>query len=217
VFAVVAVLVKVKLGSPVIFRQKRPGKDEKIFTMYKFRTMTNQRDENGELLSDEARLTKFGKFLRSVSIDELPELWNIIKGDMSIIGPRPLLVEYLPLYNETQKHRHDVKPGLTGLAQINGRNAVEWDDRFKYDIEYIQNMSLKQDIKIIWLTVKIVVKKTGISSVHSATMEKFREAKTETIILINSNNNNISDNMIPKSNLKDELVSVDITEYSNVS
>jgi len=181
VLLAVAVLVKIKLGSPVIFKQQRPGKDEKIFTMYKFRTMTNDKDENGRLLPDDLRLTKFGKFLRNLSLDELPELLNIIKGDMSVVGPRPLLVEYLPLYNEVQKHRHDVKPGLTGLAQVNGRNMVGWDDRFTYDITYIHNLTLKQDIKIIWQTLKIIVKKTGISSVHSATMENF---KNETVTVI---------------------------------
>jgi len=173
----VAALVRIKLGSPVIFKQQRPGKDEKIFTMYKFRTMTDEKDENGKLLPDEDRLTKFGNFLRSVSLDELPELVNIVKGEMSIVGPRPLLVEYLPLYSEEQKHRHDVKPGLTGLAQVNGRNIVGWDDRFKYDVEYTKNISLRRDIKIIGQTLKVVVKKTGIKSVNSATMEKFEPNK----------------------------------------
>ena len=141
VLLIVALLVRTKLGSPVLFKQERPGKDEKIFTLYKFRTMTDERDENGALLPDEVRLTSFGKMLRSTSLDELPELLNIFKGEMSIIGPRPLLVKYLPLYNETQKHRHDVKPGLTGLAQINGRNAITWEKKFEYDVEYVNNLS----------------------------------------------------------------------------
>lgn len=141
VYIIVAVLVRTKLGSPVLFRQKRPGKDEKIFNMYKFRTMTDARDENGELLPDEVRLTKFGRILRSTSLDELPELFNILKGDMSIVGPRPLLVQYLPLYNEEQKHRHDVRPGLTGLAQVNGRNAISWQQKFQYDVNYVNHVT----------------------------------------------------------------------------
>jgi len=205
VLLIVAVLVRIKLGSPVIFKQERPGKDEKIFTMYKFRTMTNERDENGKLLSDEIRLTKFGKFLRSVSLDELPEIVNILKGDMSIVGPRPLLVEYLPLYNETQKHRHDVRPGLTGLAQVNGRNAVEWSDKFRYDIEYIQNVTLMQDIKILWQTVKIVFKRAGISSDTSATMEKFQEDNVRFTS---------SDNL--QNNIVLEKETVEVEEYTNV-
>ncbi|MBO5341828.1 MAG: sugar transferase [Lachnospiraceae bacterium] len=173
VIAVVAVLVKCKLGSPVIFKQRRPGKNEKIFEMYKFRTMTDARDENGDLLPDEVRLTKFGEFLRSTSLDELPELWNILKGDMSLVGPRPLLVQYLPLYNEEQKHRHDVRPGLTGWAQVNGRNAISWKKRFEYDVEYVRNLSFAMDIKIVFLTIKTVLIKEGISSENSATMESF--------------------------------------------
>lgn len=173
VIAVVAALVKCKLGSPVIFKQRRPGKNEKIFEMYKFRTMTDARDENGDLLPDEVRLTKFGEFLRSTSLDELPELWNILKGDMSLVGPRPLLVQYLPLYNEEQKHRHDVRPGLTGWAQVNGRNAISWKKKFEYDVEYVRNLSFFMDVKIIFLTVKTVLVKEGISSESSATMEFF--------------------------------------------
>lgn len=173
VIAVVAALVKCKLGSPVIFKQRRPGKNEKIFEMYKFRTMTDARDENGDLLPDEVRLTKFGEFLRSTSLDELPELWNILKGDMSLVGPRPLLVQYLPLYNEEQKHRHDVRPGLTGWAQVNGRNAISWKKRFEYDVEYVRNLSFAMDIKIVFLTIKTVLIKEGISSENSATMESF--------------------------------------------
>ena len=173
VMAVVAILVRVKLGSPVIFKQKRPGKNEKIFTLYKFRTMTDQKDENGQLLPDEVRLTRFGKILRATSLDELPELINIIKGDMSIVGPRPLLVEYLPKYNSEQRHRHDIRPGLTGLAQVNGRNAISWEDRFKYDIQYARKVTFVGDIKIVAKTLAILVSRKGIHSETSATMEKF--------------------------------------------
>lgn len=173
VYLTIAVMVKVKLGSPILFKQERPGKNEKIFKMYKFRTMTDKRDSNGELLPDEVRLTSFGKFLRSTSLDELPELFNILKGDMSIVGPRPLLVKYLPLYNETQKHRHDVKPGLTGLAQVNGRNSISWIERFNYDVDYVKNISFLLDIKIIFLTIKKVLKREGITSETSDTMEAF--------------------------------------------
>lgn len=174
---VIAALVKIKLGSPVIFRQKRPGKNEKIFTLYKFRTMTDKRDENGRLLPDEARLTKFGKALRSTSIDELPELVNILKGDMGIVGPRPLLVEYLPLYSDGQKRRHEVRPGLTGLAQVNGRNATTWKKRFEYDVRYVDNVSFLQDIKIIFSTIGIVFKRSGVSADGHATMESFAAEK----------------------------------------
>jgi lipopolysaccharide/colanic/teichoic acid biosynthesis glycosyltransferase len=171
--AVTSVLVKTKLGSPVLFKQERPGKDEKIFTLMKFRTMTDERDENGELLPDEVRLTKFGKFLRSTSIDELPELFNILKGDMSVIGPRPLLVKYLPRYNEHQHRRHEVKPGLSGWAQVNGRNAISWEEKFDFDVEYVDNYSLLMDIKVLLMTVANVLKREGISSETSATMEEF--------------------------------------------
>lgn len=171
--AVTAVLVKTKLGSPVLFKQERPGKDEKIFTLMKFRTMTDERDENGELLPDEFRLTKFGKFLRSTSIDELPELFNILKGDMSVIGPRPLLVEYIPRYNEHQHRRHKVRPGLSGWAQVNGRNTVSWEDKFDMDVHYVDNYSFAMDVKILFMTVLNVLKKEGISSETSATMEVF--------------------------------------------
>lgn len=169
----VALLVKIKLGGPVIFSQERPGKNEKVFKMYKFRTMTNEKDEFGNLLSDEIRLTNFGKFLRSTSLDELPGLFNILKGDMSIVGPRPLLVRYLPLYNEEQKKRHNVRPGLTGLAQVNGRNAISWEDKFKYDIEYVNKITFLKDIKIILLTVLKVLKRSDINSSTSSTMEEF--------------------------------------------
>lgn len=171
--AVIAVLVKVKLGSPVIFKQERPGLNNKVFTLYKFRTMTDERDENGELLPDEVRLTKFGQFLRNTSIDELPELINILKGDMSVIGPRPLLVQYIPLYNEHQARRAEVMPGLTGWAQVNGRNSVTWEDKFDMDVYYVDNYSLALDIKILFMTVKNVIKREGISSDTSATMEAF--------------------------------------------
>ena len=173
VFLVVAILVRTKLGKPVLFRQDRPGKKEKIFTLYKFCSMTDKKDNNGELLTDEYRLTRFGKWLRATSLDELPELINIIKGDMSIVGPRPLLVEYLPRYSEEQRQRHDVKPGLTGLAQIKGRNSINWDEKFKYDITYVQNISFLGDIKIILVTIYCVLSRYGINSETSATMEKF--------------------------------------------
>lgn len=154
---VLTILVRLKLGSPVIFHQERPGKDEKIFTLCKFRTMTDERDENGELLPDAVRLTKFGRFLRGTSLDELPELFNILKGDMSIIGPRPLLVSYLPYYSKREKLRHSVRPGLTGLAQISGRNFIDWDRRMDKDIEYVEHLSFAMDLKVIWLTVKTVL------------------------------------------------------------
>ncbi|HFM5740399.1 TPA: sugar transferase [Enterococcus faecium] len=175
----VAILVRIKLGSPVIFKQQRPGKHEKIFLMYKFRTMTDQRDEEGNLLSDDIRLTQFGKILRSTSLDELPELWNILKGDMSIIGPRPLLVEYLSLYRNEQRKRHFVRPGLTGLAQVSGRNAISWKEKFEKDIEYVENISMMKDIKIFFLTLKKVIVRDGITSVASGTTEKFEGAKID--------------------------------------
>jgi undecaprenyl phosphate N,N'-diacetylbacillosamine 1-phosphate transferase len=174
VILIVAVLVRIKLGSPVLFKQPRPGKNEKIFNMYKFRTMTDARDENGELLPDEVRLTKFGKTLRSTSLDELPELFNILKGDMSIVGPRPLLVRYLPLYNERQKHRHEVRPGFTGLAQVNGRNSISWEEKFEWDVKYVEHVTFLQDCRIILKTIGVVLKRDGISSTTSATMEEFK-------------------------------------------
>lgn len=161
-YAIISILVLIFMGWPILFKQPRPGKNEKIFNMYKFRTMTNKRDENGNLLPDKERLNKFGKFLRSTSLDELPELFCILTGKMSIVGPRPLVVEYLPYYNEREKHRHDVLPGLTGLAQVNGRNALQWEERFEYDLEYIKNMSFKNDMKIIFKTIKKVLKKDNI-------------------------------------------------------
>ena len=174
ILLIVAILVRINLGSPVIFKQKRPGKNEKIFTLYKFRTMTDEKDDNGDLLPDSQRLTKFGKFLRSTSLDELPELINIIKGDMAIVGPRPLLVKYLPLYNEKQKHRHDVRPGLTGYAQVNGRNAISWEEKFEDDLKYIENITLINDIKIILKTIKKVIKRNDISQENNATIEEFK-------------------------------------------
>ena len=173
VYLVLAVLVRVKLGSPVLFHQKRPGKKEVIFNMYKFRTMTDEKDQNGEYLPDEQRLNSFGKKLRSTSLDELPELFNIFRGEMSIVGPRPLLIKYLPYYTEEEKRRHDVRPGLTGLAQVNGRNALGWEDRFCYDIEYIDHCSLWMDIKVLWMTVFRVVKRSGALSGASQTVEDF--------------------------------------------
>lgn len=170
----VALLVKIKLGSPVLFKQKRPGLNEMIFTMYKFRTMTDERDLNGELLPDHVRLTRFGRLLRSTSLDELPELLNILKGDMSLVGPRPLLVQYLPLYNNHQKKRHQVRPGLSGLAQVSGRNAIGWEDKFDLDVKYVEQVSFVGDWKIIFLTIKKVFVREGISSETAATMEEFR-------------------------------------------
>lgn len=173
-YVIVAILVRVKLGSPVLFRQERPGKDEKIFELYKFRTMTDERNENGDLLPDEMRLTKFGAFLRSTSLDELPEAFNILKGDMSVVGPRPLLVSYLPLYNEKQRIRHDVKPGLSGYAQVHGRNAVSWQEKFDLDVWYVNNITFIGDVRIVLDTVRVALKREGISSESSATMELFK-------------------------------------------
>ena len=177
VLIAVAILVRIKLGSPVLFTQERPGLNEKIFKMYKFRTMTDEKDENGNLLPDNIRLTKFGRILRSTSLDELPELLNIIKGDMSIVGPRPLLVQYLELYNNHQNRRHEVRPGLSGHAQVNGRNTISWEDKFNLDVEYVDNVSFLGDWKIIFLTIKKVFVKEGISSDTSVTMEPFRGIK----------------------------------------
>lgn len=173
VLLIVWILVRVKLGGPAIFTQERPGRNEKIFKLYKFRSMTNERDEKGELLPDEVRLTKFGKLLRSTSLDELPELFNILKGDMSLIGPRPLLVRYLPWYTKEERRRHDVRPGLTGLAQVNGRNALGWEDRFRYDLSYVDHLTLGMDLKIIGMTIGKVLKRSGTLSGADQTVADF--------------------------------------------
>lgn len=173
-YIVVAILVRVKLGSPILFKQARPGLNNKIFQMYKFRTMTDKKDKDGNLLPDSERLTKFGKFLRSTSLDEIPEFFNILKGDMSLIGPRPLLVKYLERYSEEQLRRHNVRPGISGWAQVNGRNTISWEDKFKYDIEYVDKLSFLLDLKIIILTIKKVLIRDGISQVGNATMEEFK-------------------------------------------
>lgn len=170
---VTAVLVRCKLGAPVIFCQERPGKNEKIFKMYKFRSMTDKRDENGALLPDEVRLTAFGKKLRATSLDELPELWNIFRGDMSIVGPRPLLVQYLPLYSEAQRHRHDVRPGLTGYAQVHGRNAITWQEKFEWDLRYVREVSFANDCRTVLQTVAAVFRRDGINAENDATMPDF--------------------------------------------
>ena len=173
VILIVGILVYIKLGSPIIFKQERPGKDGKIFKMYKFRTMLDSYNKFGEALPDEERLTKFGKILRSTSLDELPELINVIKGDMSLVGPRPLLVEYLELYSDEQKKRHNVRPGITGWAQVNGRNSISWNEKLNLDVEYVKNLSLILDIKILFLTVYKVFKRDGINQEGNATIEKF--------------------------------------------
>lgn len=174
VFLVLTLLIRLKLGAPVFFTQARPGLHGTPFRMVKFRTMTDVRDTAGNLLSDGERLTVFGKFLRASSLDELPELWNVLKGDMSLVGPRPLLMEYLPLYSEKQSRRHEVRPGITGWAQVNGRNALSWEEKFKLDVWYVDNRSLWLDVKILWLTVWHVVRRSGISQEGHVTMEKFR-------------------------------------------
>ncbi len=176
-FLVLAVLVRTKLGSPVFFKQERPGKNEKVFTLCKFRTMTDKRDENGNLLPDNIRLTKFGKILRATSLDELPELLNILTGDMSIIGPRPLLVSYLPYYTEEEKLRHTVRPGLTGLAQVSGRNFIDWDSRFKKDVEYVRNLSFGMDMKVLWLTVRTVLGRGDVAEDTNLTEGNFAEIR----------------------------------------
>ena len=173
-YIVVSLLILLKMGRPIFFKQYRPGYREKIFGIYKFRTMTNKKDENGVLLPDEQRLVGVGKFIRSTSLDELPQIFNVLKGEMSFVGPRPLLVEYLPLYNEEQKKRHNVKPGITGWAQVNGRNAISWEQKFAYDVWYVENQSFLLDMKILWMTFLKVVKRSDISSDTSATMEKFQ-------------------------------------------
>ena len=174
---ITAILITWKMGRPILFKQKRPGLHGKIFGIYKFRTMTNEKDENGELLPDEQRLVGVGKAIRSLSLDELPQIFNVLKGDMSFVGPRPLLIEYLPLYNDGQKKRHDVKPGITGWAQVNGRNAISWEQKFDYDVWYVEHQSFWLDIKILWLTFLKVVKRSDISSDTAVTMEKFEGTK----------------------------------------
>jgi len=174
---IIAILVRFKIGTPIVFSQHRPGLNNHIFNMIKFRTMTNEYDINGVLLPDSARLTKFGKFLRSTSLDELPSLWNVLKGDMSLVGPRPLLVEYLPLYSERQSRRHEVRPGITGWAQVNGRNSISWDEKFELDVWYVDNQSIWLDIKILWLTVKKVIVRDGITAPDDASMPVFRGSK----------------------------------------
>ena len=175
-YIIIVILVRRKLGSPVIFRQKRPGLNEKIFTMYKFKTMTDKKDENGNLLPDKDRLTKFGKFLRSTSLDEIPELLNVLKGEMSLVGPRPLLVEYLSKYTKEEKRRHEVRPGITGFAQVNGRNNTTWEDRFKNDIYYVENISFLLDIKIIIKTFLKVIKKSDINQNEDVPMKNFLDS-----------------------------------------
>ncbi|QOR61802.1 sugar transferase [Sulfurovum indicum] len=177
VYMIVSLLIVITMGSPILFKQKRPGKDGKIFEIYKFRTMTDETDEKGGLLSDEKRLTKMGKFIRSTSLDELPQLFNVLKGDMSFVGPRPLLVEYLPLYNEKQKKRHNVKPGITGWAQVNGRNSISWEEKFDYDVWYVEHQSFLLDMKILWMTFLKVFDRSGISSDTSVTIEKFKGSR----------------------------------------
>jgi len=177
VFLLTALMVKIKLGSPIFFKQVRPGLNGNLFNMYKFRSMTNECDKDGDLLIDEVRLTKFGKFLRSTSLDELPGLWSVLKGDMSLVGPRPLLVEYLPLYSERQSRRHEVRPGITGWAQVNGRNAISWDEKFELDVWYVDNQSIWLDVKILWLTVKKVIVRDGITAQGDVTMPIFRGSK----------------------------------------
>ena len=177
ILIVVSIAIYLSMGSPVIFKQRRPGRDGKIFTIYKFRTMTNERDKDGNLLPDSQRLKGVGKTIRSLSLDELPQLFNVLKGEMSFIGPRPLLEEYLPLYTKEQNRRHEVTPGITGLAQVNGRNAISWEDKFRYDVEYVDNCSFLLDLKIVWLTIIKVLKRDGVNQAQDVTMEKFKGSK----------------------------------------
>ncbi|MFA7090246.1 MAG: undecaprenyl phosphate N,N'-diacetylbacillosamine 1-phosphate transferase [Arcobacteraceae bacterium] len=177
IYIVLSLLILLKIGRPILFKQKRPGYKEKIFGIYKFRTMSNEKDENGNLLPDEQRLIGIGKFIRSTSLDELPQLFNVLKGEMSFVGPRPLLIEYLEVYNNEQKRRHSVLPGITGWAQVNGRNAITWEQKFTYDVWYVDNQSFLLDIKILWMTFLKVIKRSDISSSTSITMEKFTGSK----------------------------------------
>ena len=179
IYIVISVLIFLKMGSPILFRQQRPGYKEKIFSIYKFRTMTNEKDINGKLLADESRLVGLGKFIRSSSLDELPQLFNVLKGEMSFVGPRPLLIEYLSLYNDRQKNRHNVRPGITGWAQVNGRNAISWEQKFDYDVWYVKHQSFLLDIKILWMTFLKVIKRSDISSSSCITMEKFKGCNNE--------------------------------------
>ena len=179
VMGVTALLVRAKLGSPVIFRQERPGRHEKIFALYKFRSMTDARDADGNYLPDDVRLTRFGRLLRSTSLDELPELFNIIRGDMALVGPRPLLKEYLPYYTDEERHRHDVRPGLTGWAQVNGRNAISWEEKFRLDVWYVDHWSPLLDLKILFMTVKKVFIREGISAENQVTTEEFHRSRTK--------------------------------------
>ena len=175
---IVAILVRLKLGAPILFTQSRPGKNDRVFEIFKFRSMTSETDQHGNLLPDETRLTKFGRFMRATSLDELPGLVNVLKGDMSLVGPRPLLVEYLPRYNARQKRRHEVKPGITGWAQVNGRNAVSWEERFELDVWYVENQSFLLDLKILVMTVGKVVRRSGVSAAGHATMPKFQGSES---------------------------------------
>tara|TARA_S200000501_G_scaffold309532_1_gene299458 strand:+ start:405 stop:1010 length:606 start_codon:yes stop_codon:yes gene_type:complete len=174
IYLLVIPFIYINLGSPIFFKQSRPGINGKVFNIYKFRTMTNIRDDNGILLPDKKRLTKFGKFLRSTSLDEIPSLWSVLRGDMSLVGPRPLLVEYLPLYSKKQARRHEIRPGITGWAQVNGRNALSWDKKFEMDVWYVDNQSFLLDIKILWLTIKKVIQRDGISHNNHVSMNKFK-------------------------------------------